>query len=52
MVTVTTTTGTEQVAGGSDFDIDAAHLIVTDAAGAYLAGFAPGVWQAAVVVPS
>jgi hypothetical protein len=51
MVTVTTTAGVEQV-GGTNFDIDAAHLVVTDDAGTSVAAFAPGVWQSAVVVPS
>jgi hypothetical protein len=50
-VTVTTTTGTEQV-GGTNFDIADNNLIVTDDAGVSIAAFAPGVWQSAVVVPS
>ena len=51
MVTVTTTTGTQQV-GGTNFDVDAGILIVTDDAGTSLAAFAPGVWQSAVVAAS
>jgi hypothetical protein len=51
MITVTTTTGTEQVAG-TDLDVDQGILTVVDDSGTTLAMFAPGVWQSAIVVPS
>jgi len=51
LITVTTTTGTQQVAG-TDLDVAAGILIVTDDSGDSLAAFASGIWQSAVVVPS
>lgn len=48
MITVTTTTGSQQVSG-TTFDVDQGILTVTDDSGTDLAVFAPGVWQTAVV---
>ena len=51
MITITTTTGSEQV-DGTNLDVDQLVLTVTDDSGTSLAVFAPGVWQSASVVPS
>lgn len=48
LITVTTTTGSQQVSG-TTFDVDQGILTVTDDSGTDLAVFAPGVWQTAVV---
>jgi hypothetical protein len=51
VVTVTTTTGAEQVSGTSP-DLREGTLIIADGNGDNVALYAPGVWQKAIVVPS
>jgi hypothetical protein len=55
VITVTTSQpapgGIQEVAAGTEMDIEAGHLIITDDGGTTLAAFAPGVWQQAVAVP-
>ena len=49
-VTVTTTTGTQQVDAGADWNVQEGILFVVDGQGNSLAAFADGIWQSAVVV--
>jgi len=47
MITVTTTTGIQQV-DGSTFDVASGILTITDDDGTGVAVFAPGIWESAM----